>query len=361
MYASDIKNKKYSYTLPQELVATEPPASRGNSRLFVYYTNSDSIVLDIFQNIGKYLPKPSLLVLNKTHVIPSRITLYRQTGGKVICLLLLNEGNSAEGETMRLMVDRKVALGETLALDSKGKTPVMKILHHQKDSLFAAQLLITRNNLIRHLEQAGDVPIPLYLRKTHLGKQELKERYQTTYAERSLNSGSVAAPTAGLHFTPELLRSLKDIGAEHAYASLDVGLGTFAPLTEENIRSGTLHTEWYSIPHETVNKINSAKKHGKDIIAVGTTTVRMLESSAYLSSSEGDIRAATDIFIKPPHLFKIVDGLITNFHLPSSSLMMLVEALLQHKKAKRSLIDLYEIAIRERFRFYSFGDAMLIV
>lgn len=361
-----IQNVSYTYDLPHELLATEPVTPRDHSRLFIYNTSTDQITFDHFYNLHKYLSPNSLMVLNETTVAPSRITLYKATGGKVVCLFLLNERMDKSGE-VRIMVDRRVQEGVVLFDLADGeREPVVTIIQHSSASIFIGKLTISKGKLLLLLDREGDMPIPLYLRKTVLGKDELKEKYQTTFAKRSDDLVSVAAPTASLHFTPKVFRNLDTKNIQRAHVRLEVGLGTFAPLSLDQVRSGTLHTEWYLVPEDTRKKVKEARTLGKKIVAVGTTAVRTLESYALSQSSVGTHRKdseylATNIFIRPGHVFHHIDNLITNFHLPDSSLMMLVEALLQSKDAKRPLIELYRIAVLEKFRFYSFGDAMLII
>ena len=366
----------YTFNLPHELLATEPANPRDSSRVFVYDTATDSVQFDHFAHIDKYLPRGSTLVVNRTVVAPSRVVLVKSTGGKVVCLLLLNE--KLEDDThISGMVDRKIEVGETLSLDDGSQTPrkpVMTCVSHQKDSIFLFRLHVSRGELIQLLDKYGSMPIPLYLRHTGLSDKELHKRYQTVYSKQTVavnsNSGSldslfsVAAPTAGLHFTQRVFDKLKKRGITRTEVVLEVGLGTFAPLSSEALEEGKLHTEWYQVPQSSSEAILRSKAQGRKVIAVGTTVVRTLESYAKLSNSEQRTYGKyhpTDIFIREGHKFALVDCLVTNFHLPNSSLIMLVDAFLQNKCAKRNIIDLYEVAIREKFRFYSFGDSMVIL
>lgn len=335
---------RYSYSLPSELIAKEPVKKRDEAKLFVYDSKTGEITHSVFSNIGSFLPKKYSLVLNETVVAPARMTVHKKTGGKIIALFLVNEKTQDEN-VIRIMVDRNVKVGDEII-------GIGTIIAHSEKSIFVLKLKISRKELLEMLRKKGAMPIPLYLRDTKLQKDELLDRYQTVFAhENSSLFRSVAAPTASLHFTPQLLKSLQQRGAIIAPVTLHVGLGTFAPVTDEQISSGTLHHEWYSIPELTIKQLNN-----KPIVAVGTTVVRTLESYAKTGQETG----TTDIFIRPPYEFQYVDNLITNFHLPNSSLMMLVEAFLQYKKTKHHLKDLYEVAIAQKYRFYSFGDAMLI-
>lgn len=365
----------YDFHLPKELLATEPANPRDNSRLFVYDTTTDIIQLDHFYNLDKYLPNDSTLVLNKTKVVPCRITLQKTTGGKVVCLFLTNEV-LVNNKNIHVMVDRNISVGEALfyAEPSRASKNIMTCKEHHQDSIFVFELQISRSELIALLEMYGSMPIPLYLRHTPLSESVLHERYQTVYAEQkvTVNSNnesmerlfSVAAPTAGLHFTQRVFDKLQKKDIKRAEVVLEVGLGTFAPLSAEALEKGKLHTEWYQVPKSSNDVILKTKSEGRKIIAVGTTVVRTLESYAELSNDEQilyDAYHPTDIFIREGHKFILVDCLVTNFHLPNSSLMMLVESFLQYKGVKRSLKELYEIAIQEKFRFYSFGDSMVIL
>lgn len=357
----------YYYELPQELVALEPAVPRDSSRLMVYDTSRNAVMEDTFANIAKYIPRDTLMVLNSTRVLPSRIILHKKsTGGKVVVLILLNE-ITQDGDS-HLMLDREVRISETLGLKNKD---LFTITSHKKESIFVAKCLVSSAELLKILDEYGTMPTPLYLRKTGLGREELKEKYQTVFARNDKNTkvekykgilGSVAAPTASLHFTEKVFERLSKKGIEKANITLEVGLGTFATLTEKNIEGGKLHEEWYKIDKSTKVKILEKRKNDGKILACGTTSVRCLESwGGKEFANQTDEYVSTDIFIKPGHNFQIVDMMLTNFHIPKSSLMMLVEAFLQSKNAKRSLVSIYEEAIEKKYRFYSFGDAMLII
>ncbi len=338
----------YSYHLPSHLIAKEPARARDESRLFIYDTHTGRIFLDVFRNLVEHLPKKSVVVMNDVSVVPARMTLSKQTGGNVVCLFLVNE--KTNGTEVRVMVDRKVSVGDTL---SYGHQPIATVAAHSEASVFVVRLFMTRNELIDFLHLHGSTPIPLYLRDTPLPEQTLKDRYQTIFSQNDTTMGAAAAPTASLHITPGVLRSLQRKNSTAAFISLFVGLGTFAPLTQQQLDRNILHEEWYDIPKKTLEVVKSTT----DIVAVGTTVVRALESYGKTHQATGSTR----IFIHPPFPFRYVKHLVTNFHLPDSSLMMLVEAFLQHKQAPHHLIELYRMAITERFRFYSFGDAMLIL
>ncbi len=368
-----MRQKQYDFHLPQELLAAEPAKPRDTSRIFVYDSARDSVQFDSFFNIDKYLPPQSTLVLNKTRVAASRITLAKPTGGKIVCLFLLNE-KMEDRCHIRVMVDRKIEVGEVLTFSdsSRASEDIITCLSHDEDSIFMFKLHMSRVALFQLLDEHGTMPIPLYLRHTSLATDELREQYQTVYAQSLTESthadrediASVAAPTAGLHFTQKVFQALKQKDMNIAEVFLEVGMGTFAPLSDEALQEGKLHVELYQVPEPSGKLISRVRSEGSQLVAVGTTVVRALESFAQLvntGSAEFNTYHPTDIFIKPGHIFKLVDCLVTNFHLPNSSLIMLVDALLQHKGSKRNVIDLYQIAIQEKFRFYSFGDSMVIL
>lgn len=340
-----IKKQDFDYSLPQNLIAQTPAKPRDSSKLFVYQTKNDQIFFDKFYHLDLYLPSDSFLVLNNTKVIPARLVMRRLTGGKVEVVFLEIEENK-----VKIMVDRKVVTGEKLFFDQKNYL----ILNHQEKNIFSGRYDFSKEKLFYLLHRYGTMPIPLYLKKTPLSKKELRKKYQTIFGKEE---GSAAAPTASLHFTNRVLKRLAKKGIKKFFITLHVGLGTFASLTEANLREKKLHQESYSIDKKIWEEIDNLRKQGKQLVAVGTTTVRTLESASKTKRLFGQ----TDLFIFPPFNFQMVDILITNFHLPQSSLMMLVEAFLRYKKAKKSLVELYNIAIRNQFRFYSFGDAMLIL
>ncbi len=357
----------YDYYLPEKNLALKPEIPRDHSKIFVYFTKTDEIIFDIFFNIDKYLSKDNFLVLNNTKVVPVRIEMKKQTGGKVVSLFLINEYQG--DKKIQFLVDRKINIGEKIYFKNG---EFIKVLEQNKN-IFTGKFNFDDKKLFELFFKYGSMPIPLYLKNTPLKKSELKERYQTVFAK---NIGSVAAPTASLHFTKRVFNKLEKIGIKKYYVTLHVGLGTFASINESNIKNKSLHEEYYQVEDEVWKNINLLKTQGKKLVAVGTTVVRTLESkvrrrnfltqwrplhpksSKNLSPSSF---SKTNLFIFPPFNFQMIDCLITNFHLPKSSLMMLVEAFLQYKKAKRHLIDLYKIAIKNNFRFYSFGDAMVII
>jgi S-adenosylmethionine:tRNA ribosyltransferase-isomerase len=343
----------YDYFLPDKNLALEPAIPRDSSKLFVYDTKKDQISFDNFYNIDKYLPKNSFMVLNNTKVLPARVTMKKQSGGKVVVLLLVNE---IEGNILPVIVDRRINVGEKIFFDDKNYLDVIS----QKENIFKVKFDFDRKHLFALLNKYGAMPIPPYLKKSNLTRDELLQKYQTIFAK---TDGSSAAPTASLHFTDSVFAKLDKKEIKRLFVTLHVGMGTFAPITNENITQKKLHNEYYEVDPKTLQLINQLKYEGKKLVAVGTTVVRTLESVAIqkLPPHTQPIFNKTDLFIFPSYNFKMVDIMITNFHLPKSSLMMLVEAFLQAKGAKKLLVELYNIAIDKSFRFYSFGDAMLII
>ena len=340
-------NDDYNYSLPEKNLALSPAVPRDASRLFVYDTENDEIIFERFINLDKYLPSNSFLILNDTKVLPARIEMKKETGGKVVVLILVNE---IEGNIVPAIVDRRVNVGSKLFFANGDYLTVLS----QNENIFYLKFSYKKEELFDYLSDYGSMPIPPYLKKTTLKRDELLEKYQTVFAREK---GSSAAPTASLHFTDRVFEKLKLKEIEKYFITLHVGLGTFAPISKKNLTEGKLHEEYYEIPQSTVDRIKDLKDDGKKLVSVGTTVTRTLESYA----KTGNLSGKTDLFIYPPYDYKMVDVMLTNFHLPRSSLMMLVEAFMKHKRAKKRLIDLYNMAIKENFRFYSFGDAMLIL
>lgn len=346
---------EYTYNLPKELIAHEPADPRDQARLFVYDTKKDEICFDVFANIAKYLPQNSVLVLNDTQVAPSRVTLNKKTGGAVTILFLLNEWDGAA--FIKGLPDKGVGVGECLFA---GARSVVEVVSHE-DEEFTYKLLISKEEFLKLIDTQGKTPLPPYIQSS-MDESLRRIRYQTTFAKNEDSSSkSVAAPTASLHFTKEVFDSLKKIHIDTAYVTLHVGRGTFSKVTDAMNTSGTLHSEPVYIPKESAQTIAKAKLANQNIITVGTTALRVVESFGDEIIKGESVKSDTNIFIKPPYSFKIASSLITNFHLPQTSLLMLIDAFLQNKQAKRSWKELYDIAIAEKFRFYSFGDAMLII
>lgn len=341
-----MKKEDFYFKLPEELIAQDPLEDRSASRLLVLDKESGKIEHRMFRDIKAYLKPGDCLVINDTKVIPARLI-----GSKI--------GTDAKIEIL-LLKRKENDIWETLVKPGKKAKPGTKIS-------FGEGLLIGEvidvveegNRLIQFsyqgifeeiLDQLGQMPLPPYI--TH--QLEDKNRYQTVYAK---HSGSAAAPTAGLHFTPELLKEIKESGVDIAHATLHVGLGTFRPVKVENIQEHHMHSEFYHIEASEAEKINRAKREGHRIICVGTTSCRTIESAAKPDGTLSECSGWTEIFIYPGYQFKVLDCLLTNFHLPESTLIMLVSAL----AGREHVLHAYEEAVKEQYRFFSFGDAMLIV
>jgi len=347
-----IKIEDYDYDLPEKMIAQQPASPRDSAKLMVYDTRSDKIYFDTFLHLEKYLPEKSVLVFNNTKVVPARIKLTKETGGVVELLLLLNERKPGESRIKGLS-DRKITIGQKLFFDHKNFLTVSD----QDEKIFYFEPSMGDTALYKLLDVHGHMPIPKYIRENKMSESELREKYQPVFAK---TPASVAAPTASLHFTDRLLKKLKTRGIAEVFVTLHVGMGTFAPIDETNFETKKLFFERREVPIATAQAINKFKTEQRPIIAVGTTAMRTLESSAGakgLLPSSGE----TDLFIFPPYDFKVADGIITNFHLPKSSLMMLVDALLCAKGAKKRILELYKLAKGRGFKFYSFGDGMLII
>jgi S-adenosylmethionine:tRNA ribosyltransferase-isomerase len=331
----------FDYHLPESSIAQTPVEPRDSSRLLVLHRDTGTLEHRIFREIGEYLRPNDLLVLNQTRVIPARLFARKETGGKVE-ILLLRRRDEVTWEAM--LGGKGLRAGKTLQVLDEGPTAqILKILNGSE------RLVRFSEPIEPYFPKVGHVPLPPYIHK----KLEDPERYQTVYAREP---GSAAAPTAGLHFTPQLLERLQVQGVGVAYVTLHVGLDTFAPVTEENPEDHKIHTEWCELPPETADAINQTRQAGGRVIAVGTTSVRTLESAAVERGMISPYSGSTSIFILPGYTFKTVDALITNFHLPKSTLIMLVSAF----AGRERILETYRIAIQEGYRFYSFGDAMLI-
>ena len=340
-----MKLTDFNYDLPEELIAQDPLEKRSDSRLMVVGREDGSITHKHFYDIIDYLNPGDCLVINDTKVIPARLMGVKEDTGASIEVLLLKRKEEKIWETLvkpgkKMKVGARVVFGDGLLTGE------------------VVDIVEEGNRLIRFeyegiweelLDQLGQMPLPPYI--TH--QLQDKNRYQTVYAE---HEGSAAAPTAGLHFTKELLQQIKDKGVDIAHVTLHVGLGTFRPVKVDNILDHHMHSEFYIVDQEAADTINAAKARGNQVISVGTTSTRTIESVA---DENGFMRAAsgwTDIFIYPGYQFKVVDSLITNFHLPESTLLMLVSAL----STRENMLHAYEVAVQERYRFFSFGDAMFI-
>lgn len=336
---------EYNYNLPEELIAQTPLNNRDESKLLILEQETGKIEHTIFKNIINYLDKDSVLVLNDTKVIPARLIGEKEETKATIELLLLKDLGDDTWEclsrpTKRLHIKTIVSFGNGLL-----KAEVIKKL----DDGIVHVKLIYKGILMEILDKLGTMPLPPYIKE----KLNDQNRYQTVYAK---NIGSAAAPTAGLHFTKELLDELKNKNVTICYVTLHVGLGTFRPVEVENILEHHMHSEFYQMNKETADILNKAKKENKKIVAVGTTTTRVLETIANQFGKFKECSGNTEIFIYPGYEFKGIDALITNFHLPKSTLLMLVSAL----AGKENIINAYNEAIKKEYRFFSFGDAMYI-
>ena len=339
-----MKLSDFMYDLPEERIAQTPVEPRDHSRLMVLHRDTGAIEHKHFYDIVDYLNPGDCLVINETKVIPARLYGVRPTGGACEVLLLIDRGK----KTWECLVrpGKKLRKGAKIIFGDGQLTAEV------------TEVLEDGNRLVRFdyegifleiLERLGRMPLPPYI------KEELQdqERYQTVYSKVS---GSAAAPTAGLHFTPELLKQIEDMGVKLAYVTLHVGLGTFRPVKVDDVEHHDMHSEYCIIPPETAQSINETKQNGGRVICVGTTSCRTVESYA---NEDGTVRADggwTKIFIYPGYRFRVLDGLVTNFHLPESTLIMLVSAL----AGKENVLHAYEEAVKEKYRFFSFGDAMLI-
>lgn len=334
-----LSKKSYYYDLPEELIAQTPIEPRDSSRLLVYDRKTGQIEHKIFHDIIDYLNAGDVLVVNNTRVLPARIYGYKDTGAKIEILLQkrldLTNWEAIARPTKRLKVGTALTFSEHLKCTVKeiGDYGCVKI-EFAFDGVFE-----------HRLSEVGSMPLPPYIKE----KLKDKERYQTVYSKIE---GSSAAPTAGLHFTPQLLQKIRDKGVEIVEVLLHVGLGTFRPVKEDNILKHEMHSEFFVMSEENAERLNKAKSEGRRIIAVGTTSVRVLESACE-NGKFLPMKKETQIFIYPSYKFKAVDALITNFHLPESTLIMLVSAFIGRDETMR----VYETAVKERYRFFSFGDA----
>ncbi len=338
-----LKTSDFYYNLPEELIAQTPVYPRDSSRLLCYNKCNDEVEHKHFYDIEQLLKPGDLLVINDTKVYPARIFAYTKNGGKIE-VLLLKRLNLTDWEVLvkpgkKAKEGVELTVNEELSLTVLSRTETgERIIRFKFEGVFEDIL-----------SRAGEMPLPPYIRE----KLKDQARYQTVYCKKE---GSSAAPTAGLHFTVELMKRLEEKGVEFARVQLNVGLGTFRPVKSENLLEHEMHVEYYNIDGAEAEKINKAKREGRRVIAVGTTSVRTLETVA---DEKGFVKEAcgdTGIFIYPPYKFKCVDALITNFHLPESTLIMLVSAFLTREKT----LDLYNLAVSEKYRFFSFGDAMFI-
>lgn len=340
-----MKLTEFDYNLPQERIAQTPVEPRDSSRLLVLDRTTGQLDHAVFSQIDHFLNPGDLLVVNRTRVLPARIYANKiPTGGKVEILLL----NRLEGDLWEALIGgKRVKLGTKLSIQGVVEAEVEKVFEGPRRLLRFSQPV---DDL---LEQIGQMPLPPYIHE----KLQDPSRYQTVFADQI---GSAAAPTAGLHFTPALLERLQGDGIGLAEVTLHVGLDTFAPVTEDEVQEHHIHTEWCQLSAQTAKQINQTRAVGGKIVAVGTTSVRTLETAALHSPVHGPVgpfEGNTDLYILPGFNFRVVDAMVTNFHLPKSTLLMLVSAF----AGRETVLNAYQTAIEEQYRFYSFGDAMLIL
>lgn len=342
---------EFDYVLPENLIAQMPADKRQNSKMLVLDKQNKTIEHKHFFDIVDYIDSNSILVLNNTKVLPARLYGTKDTGAKIEVFLLESKEN--KNWSCLIKPSKRVKPDTIITISDELKVRPIKRLEDDGEWLVE---LVYDGDLFDILHKVGNIPLPPYIErklKTEEIKQFDMERYQTVYAK---DEGSVAAPTAGLHFTEEILQKLKDKGVEIAYVTLNVGLGTFRPVKCDNVLDHKMHSETYEITKEAAEQINRAKANGKKLVAVGTTTVRTLETAFQKLGCIAPCNDHSELFIYPPYEFKVVDELITNFHLPKSTLLMLVSAL----AGKEFIFKAYNEAIQNEYRFFSYGDCMLI-
>lgn len=342
---------EFDYELPEELIAQKPTEKREQSKMMVLNKENHIIEHKNFFNIVDYLDENCILILNNTKVMPARLYGYKDTGAKIE-IFLLKEKENHNWEVL-IRPSKRVKIGTIIKISDELSVEILEPLEDAGKWLVK---MIYEGNIFEILHKVGNIPLPPYIERK-MADDEIKkldfERYQTVYAQ---DEGSVAAPTAGLHFTQYILEQLKNKGVEIGYVTLNVGIGTFRPVKCDNILDHKMDSESFEISEETAELINRAKREGKKLVAVGTTTVRTLETAFKQFGEIKACKSASELFIYPPYEFKVVDKLITNFHLPKSTLLMLVSAL----AGREFIIKAYEEAVKQKYRFFSFGDAMFI-
>lgn len=336
----------YDYQFPKELIAQAPTKVRDAAKLLVYDRSTRQIFHDQYSNLAQYLPKDSVLVLNQTKVLPARLEVFKPSGGKAR-LLFIGQGS----KTLKFLSDRKLEIGTVLTIKRDHKIFFNVVAKNEQEYELKPSFPI--KHIYAVLNSYGQTPLPPYIKHPKLSGKKLLHEYNTVFAK---DLGSVAAPTASLHFTKSLLRKIQSKGITIAYTTLHVNLGTFAPLKEQQWKQKKLHDEWYEITKSTAKILNQAKQNGQQIVAVGTTVVRTLESASDKHGKLAKLSGATNLFITENTTLKFVDSVITNFHVPKSSLLMLVASFVGRKK----LLALYKIAIAKKYRLFSFGDGMFL-
>lgn len=343
---------EFDYELPEELIAQKPTEKREQSKMMVLNRENHIIEHKNFFNIVDYLDENCILILNNTKVMPARLYGYKDTGAKIE-IFLLKEKENQQWEVL-IRPSKRVKIGTIIKISDELSVEVLEPLEDAGKWLVK---MIYEGNIFEILHKVGNIPLPPYIERK-MADDEIKkldfERYQTVYAQ---DEGSVAAPTAGLHFTQDILEQLKNKGVEIGYVTLNVGIGTFRPVKCDNILDHKMDSESFEISEETAELINRAKREGKKLVAVGTTTVRTLETAFKQFGEIKACKSASELFIYPTYEFKVVDKLITNFHLPKSTLLLLVSAL----ATKEFIFEAYAEAIKNKYRFYSYGDCMFIL
>lgn len=358
-----MRTQDFDYNLPSELVAQQPAPARDQSRLMVLTRRTGAIEHHKFSDLPGYLRTGDVLVLNNSKVIPARVRALNAVTGGEFELLLLEENGPNDWWVMLRPGKRARVHTELVLKDGEGQPTKIRatVLETNTEGHRRLQFSADRN-ILELLSELGEVPLPPYIERTKGSRAvQDRERYQTVYAQPA---GSVAAPTAGLHFTEALLEQLKSIGVQVCFVTLHVGLGTFAPVKAEELSQHVMHEERFELSADTANTVNEAKAAGRRVIAVGTTTLRVLESVA--AQTDGGLMPGagrTRLFVYPPYQFRVVDALVTNFHLPRSTLLMLVSAFVSpgQTEGREQLLAAYAEAVRQRYRFFSYGDAMLLL
>ncbi len=360
--SASARTADFYYPLPPELIAQAPAVERDASRLLVLHRTDGRVEHRQFRDALDYFRAGDVLVFNNSRVIRARLRGHKPASGGQVELLLVEEVGTNEWWTL-LRPGKRVRAGTEIHLltRSGSLSPVRAVVQEKNPEGHCRVRFSGTPDILNELESLGEIPLPPYI--DHAAGAQDDARYQTVYAQPA---GSVAAPTAGLHFTPQLLEELRARGVEIQFVTLHVGLGTFAPVKAEHLADHVMHEERFELPATTAEAINAAKREGRRVIAIGTTTVRVLESVAALSTLNSQLspqRGRTRIFIHPPYQFRVVDALLTNFHLPQSTLLMLVSAFAATGVlgGRERVLSAYAEAVRERYRFFSYGDAMLIM
>lgn len=347
---------EYDYDLPEELIAQMPADKRENSKMMVLNRKDRTISHKHFYDIVDLIEPNTLLVMNNTKVLPARLIGYKDTGAKIEVFLLKSVENSENGCLWDVLIKPSKRVKPDTVIKISDELSVKALKRLEENGEWLVELIYEGENVLDVLHRNGQIPLPPYIERK-IPNEDLKkldfERYQTVYAK---DEGSVAAPTAGLHFTKEILEKLQNKGVELAYVTLNVGLGTFRPVQCENVLEHKMHSETFEISEKASEQINRAKREGRKIVAVGTTTVRTLETAYQKFGCIKPCHDHSELFIYPPFEFKVIDNLITNFHLPKSTLLMLVSAL----AGKDFIFEAYKEAIENNYRFFSYGDCMYI-